>query len=237
MESMKPLAALLALGLAFPGHAAAYPAPVAAAIDARADVEKLVGILASQDDIFDLGSRALDRGVSQGDLITPDLQKIYDANPGVKEYVTGKVGPEFRAILGRALPDLRRELGAILTAEMTSDEIAQTLAFFSSPTGVKMKARIYRSIGDRPNQSQAELQRSIVAAAAANLTPEDYPVLLAFSTSSAAQKMQSVTPKISAASRGWTAQMVAANETRLRKVADAATAEFLAKNKGAEARR
>jgi len=224
---MKPLLALLALGLALPGQATARPATV----DARADVEKLVGILASQEDIFDRGSRALERGVSQGDLITPDLRKVYDANPGMQEYVTGRVRPEFQAILSRALPDLRRDLGAILIAEMTPGEIAQTLAFFSSPTGAKMKARIYRTIGDRPNQSQAELQRRIVAAAAANLAPEDYPVLLAFSTSSAAQKMESVTPKISAASRGWTAQMVAANEARLRRVADAATAEFLAKSK------
>ncbi|MBC9034420.1 hypothetical protein IAG41_18690 [Sphingomonas sp. JC676] len=228
---MKSLVAMLALALAFPGHAAAHPAPRAVAADARADVEKLIGILASQDDILDLGGRALEYGVNQGDLIDPELRKVYDAHPGMKEYVTGKVRPEFQAILSRALPDLRRDLGAIVTAEMTAGEIADTLAFFSSPTGIKMKAQIYRSIGDRPDRTQAEMQQSIVDAAMTNLTPDDYPALMAFGTSSAAQKMQSVTPKISAASQSWTAQMIAANEARLRKLAAAATAEFLAKSK------
>lgn len=227
---MKSLVAMLALGLAFPVHAAAHPVP-AAPIDAQGDAEQLIGILLSQDAILDLGGRAFDYGINQGNVTDPEARKLYDAHPGLKEYVASKVRPEFQAILSRALPKLRQDLSAIVTGEMTAGEIADTLAFFASPTGIKMKAQIYQSIGDKPDETQAEMQQRAVAAAMANLTPEDYPALMAFGSSSAAQKMQSVTPKISAAGQAWAQQMVAANEARLRLVAAAAQAEFLAKNK------
>jgi hypothetical protein len=230
MESMKSLLAVLALGLAFPGHAAAHPVP-AAPMDAERDAEQLIGILLSQEAILDLGGRAFDYGASQETVADPEKRKRYDAHPGMKEYVASKVRPEFQMIVSRALPKLRQDLGAIVLDEMTPAEIADTLTFFASPTGVKMKAQIYQSVGDKPDQSQAEMQQSAVAAAMANLTPDDYPALMAFGSSTAAQKMQSVTPKISAAGQAWAQQMIAANEARLRKVADAAEAEFLAKNK------
>ncbi|MET0307822.1 MAG: hypothetical protein ABW023_03860 [Sphingomonas sp.] len=228
---MRVFIAALALGAALPGQALAHRAPPAIAMDAQADAEQLIGILLSQESIAELGGRAFDYGVSQGEVADPKLRKLYDANPGMKEYVASKVRPEFQVILTGALPQLRHDLSAIVLDEMTPDEIADTLTFFASPTGVKMKAQIYRSIGDKPDQTQAEMQQSAVASAMATLTPDDYPALLAFGQSSAAQKMQAVTPKISAAGQQWAEQMIAANGDRLQQVAVKAQAEFLAKKK------
>jgi hypothetical protein len=228
---MKSFIAALALGVVLPGAAVAHGAPLVAMADAQADAEKLVGILLSRESILDLGGRSFDYGVDQGNVTDPALRKLYDAHPGMKEYVASKVRPEFQAILSDALPGLRSNLTAIVTGEMTPQEIADTLTFFASPTGVKMKAQIYQSIGDKPDQSQAEMQQSAVAAAMANLTQEDYPALIAFAGSTAAQKMQAVSPKISAASEAWAAQMIAGNRARLQQVAKKAQAEFLAKRK------
>jgi len=226
------LVAALALGLALPGLAIAHPAPRSGAADAQSDAEQLIGILLSQDAMIQLGGQAFDYGVSQGKVGDPEARKLYDAHPGMKDYVAGKVRPEFQAIMGQALPKLRRDLSAIVTGEMTPDEIAATLAFFASPTGAKMKAQIYQSIAAKPDRPQAEVQQEAVAAVVANLTPDDYPALMAFGSSSAAQKLQTVTPRISAAGQQWAEQMVAANRARLKQVAAAAQAEYLAKNKG-----
>jgi hypothetical protein len=228
---MKWVVAVLALGLALPGYAVAHPASDAVAMDEQADAEQLIGILLSQDAILQLGGRAFDYGVEQGTVTDPEMRKLYDAHPGMKEYVAGKVRPEFQAILSRELPKLRHDLRTIVTDEMTPDEIADTLTFFASPTGMKMKAQIYQSIGEKPDETQAEMQQRAVAAAMANLTPEDYPALMAFGASPAAQKMQAVSPKISAAGQQWAEKMVGANQARLRLVAANAQAEFLAKNK------
>lgn len=227
---MKFRIAALALGLALPGLAAARPAPVMAA-DAGTDAEQLVGILLSQDAILELGGRAFDYGITQGAAADSAQRELYAAHPGMREYVASRMRPEFQAILSQALPGLRRDLSAIVISEMTPGEIADTLAFFASPTGIKMKAQIYQAIGDKPDRSQADMEQQAVAAAVANLTSEDYPVLMAFGNSSAAQKMQQVTPRISAAGQAWAQQMIAANNDRLRKVAGAAQAEFLAKRK------
>jgi hypothetical protein len=228
---MKCFVAVLALGLAFPGYAVAHPASPVVAMDDNAEAEELVGILLSQEAMLQLGGRAFDYGVSQGNVADPEQRKLYEAHPGMKEYVAGKVRPEFTAIMTRELPKLRRDLTVIVVDEMTPDEIADTLTFFSSPTGIKMKAQIYQSIGDKPDQSEAEMQQSAIAAAMANLTPDDYPVLMAFGASTAAQKMQTLNPKLSAAGQQWAAQMIAANQARLKQIATKAQAEFLAKSK------
>lgn len=227
---MKSLIAILALGMALPAPAFAHP-PRVAAPDDQGDAEQLVGVLLSQDAMLQLGGRAFDYGVGQGAVIDPDARKLYDAHPGMKEYVAGKMRPEFQTLIGRELPKLRHDLSAIVTAEMTPGEIADTLTFFASPTGAKLKAQVYQSIGDKPDQSQAEMQQTAIAAAIANLAPEDYPALVAFGGSSAAQKMQLVTPKISAAGQEWAARMIAANQDRLRRIANNAQAEFLARSK------
>lgn len=225
---MKSCAAAVALGLALPGIAVARPAPVAPAPDARADAEQLAGILLPSEAVLEVGGRAFDYGVDQGTVISDEERALYDANPGMKEYVAGRVRPEFQAILSQELPGLRRDLSLIVSGEMTPAEIADTLAFFASPTGAKMKAQIYRAIAERPDQSQAEMQQNAMNAAIANLTPDDYPVLMTFGTSSAAQKIQQVSPRISAAGQAWAERMMAANDARLRKVAQTAQAEFLA---------
>jgi hypothetical protein len=231
VNSMTLFAAALALGLALPGHAVAYRAPPAVAMNEQEDAEKLIGILLSEDSIAQLGGRAFDYGVSQGNVTDPAMRKLYDAHPGMKDYIAGKVRPEFQAIMSASLPRLRHDLSAIVLDEMTPDEIADTLTFFASPTGVKMKAQIFQTIGDKPDQNQAEMQQAAIAAAMASLTPDDYPALMAFGASSAAQKMQVITPRISAASQAWAAQMITANGDRLRQVATKAQAEYLAKNK------
>ncbi|WP_213981064.1 DUF2059 domain-containing protein [Sphingomonas sp. dw_22] len=229
---MQSFVAVLALGLALPGHAVAHEGPRAAMPDARADAEQLVGVLLPRDAILALGGRAFDYGVDQGNATDPQERKLYDAHPGMKEYVAGKVRPEFQTIMLRELPRLRQDLGTILIAEMTPAEIADALAFFASPTGIKIKAQVYQSIGDRPDRPQAEIQESATAAAIANLTPDDYPALMAFGATTAAQKMQAVVnQKISVASQEWAARMVSANQARLRQIAVNAQAEFLAKSK------
>jgi hypothetical protein len=220
-----------AIALAIAPLAPAHALPSAAPAEARADAEALVAQLVGDDAMVKLGRRAFDSGVDGRVAGDARIQQTYAANPGLKQHVADELRGEFIKIMLHELPGLRRQLSVIVGAEMTGAEIADTLAFFRSSVGQKLKAQAYASIGDKPGQTPEQMQQAAMAAVMSNLAPEDYPPLLAFGATSAAQKMQTLNPKISATSQAWANRLVAENEARMRALALKATSDFLAKKK------
>jgi len=230
---MKSFLAALALGAtALPPVAAFAAAPVAAPV-ADANLDKLVALMAPEDSIGRLAGKAFDAGMDQQVAADPKMKATFDANPGLREQVGGQLRSQFTAILVAALPSLRAELSGILKQDLTASEIADTLTFFSSPTGQKLRAEVYETMGGAPGQSPEEIQQAAIAAVMAKMTTEDYPALMAFGASPAAQKMNSVNPKIQAASQAWAERLVIANRAKMQALAVKLTTEYLAK-KGAK---
>ncbi|AQR74548.1 DUF2059 domain-containing protein [Sphingomonas sp. LM7] len=226
---MKRLLAALALVTASP--ALAHADAIGQASVAASGAEALIAELMGDDAMITLGGKAFDNGLEQELAADPKLKRAYDANPGLKDHVAAGVRGAFLKILVRELPALRRELGAIVTTDMTSTEIADTLTFFRSPVGQKLKTQVYASMADKPSQNQEQMQQAAMAAVMSSLTAEDYPALLAFGASGAAQKMQSMNPKIAAASQAWSARLIDDHGTSLRALAVKMTADFLAGKK------
>lgn len=228
---MKPFLAALALGTATLAPISAFAAAPAVA-PADANLDKLVALMAPEDKISRLAGKAFDAGMDEQVAADPKMKATFDANPGLREQVGGQLRAQFTGILVAALPSLRAELGGILQQELTASEIADTLTFFSSPTGEKLRAEVYETMGGAPGQSAEEVQQAAISAVMAKMTAEDYPALMAFGASPAAQKMGSVNPKIQAASKAWAEKLVEANRPKMQALAVKLTADYLAK-KGA----
>jgi hypothetical protein len=228
---MKTLLAALALGttMAIPAEARDFAPSERPA--AETDVERLVMLLLPEDAIMRLAARAFDAGMESEIETNASAKAVYAANPGLKEAIAARLRPEMTAIMKEGLPGLRKELAALITSDLTASEIADTLTFFVSPTGQKLRSQVYETMGENPMQSEAEMQQAAMAAVMAKMTADDYPALMAFGASPAAKKMQTVNPRISAVSQEWAKRVVAANDARMKAIAAEVTRDFLAKKK------
>jgi hypothetical protein len=222
---MKLLFAALLLGAAPPALAQANAAaPAATAPSAEAD--RLAGTLLGDTAMQRLGKRAFDTGMEQQIAANAELRKLFAEQPSAKAELSQKLYAEFTRMLAAELPVLRARLSGIIAADMTPGEIGDTLAFFQSPVGQKIMTQVYETLGDNPVQSQEQAQQAAMTAVMASLQPEDYPALLAFGGTTAASKMQTVNPKIAAASKQWAAEMVAKNQGRIQAIAAGAAAKY-----------
>ncbi len=228
---MKPFLAALALGTAIVGSAPAS-ANAAAVAPADANLDRLVALIAPEEAIRRLAGKAFDAGMDQQIAADPKMKAAFDANPDLRAQVGGQLRSQFTGILVAALPSLRAELNGILQAQLTASEIADTLTFFSSATGKKLRAQVYESMGSAPGQSAEQVQQAAMAAVMAKMTPDDYPALLAFAGSPASQKMRIVNPQIQAASTAWAQKLVEANRPKMEGLAIRLTADYLAKKGG-----
>ena len=225
----KLLAAVALAAIAVP--AAARPAEPAAFATSRAEVQRLVDLLLPDAAMTDLALRAFNHGIEQGTVGDAQVKAYFAQYPGLKDHVAVALRPEMRKIMKRELPLLRDEIGTVIAAELTPDEIVATETFFASPTGQKVYASALQSMGDRPDRDEAEVRSAAMSAVMSNLAPEDYPALMAFGASSAAGKMNSVNPKIAAASKAWADRLVAKNGPRMNRLARKAANKFVKSQK------
>ena len=217
---MRSLLALLALATALPAPAQAR----AAWAIAGAPADTLVALVADDASVTQVGGKAFDTGFAREIATDPRIKAALDADPALKDRVAASLRREFLASMRKALPALRDQLSTIVARDMTPAEITDTIAFFQSSVGQKMRTLVYRSLGNDPGQSQAQVTQQAMTSLLADLKPEEYPALLAFGGSPAAQKLQAVNPKIQAASQAWGARLFADNAPRLRAAARKAVA-------------
>lgn len=227
---MKVLLTALALGAAAIGTAGAHEITTLTA-PAATDAERLVALLAPDEMIVKVTTGVMDKGVQDETQFSPEKRKLYADNPGLKQAVTDRMRGEVTRLLRAELPGLRKQLGALLDAEMTPTEVSDTLTFFSSPTGGKMLSTMYAAIAETGVADQENAKQTAIAAMMASLTEADYPALMAFSASAGARKLQAVTPKIGEASKAWAEALIARQGPALAAVVETTTAEFLAKKK------
>lgn len=227
---MKTLFAALLIAGATPALALAQAEPTTRAPQAG-DAAKLASFIVPEGQMPALIAFGFRRGFATSIAANPTAKALYDANPGMQDFVVARVSDELVKLAAADLPTLREQLTGIVRDDMEPDEIVDTLTFFESPTGTKMRARIVAAMQKQAPTTAEEGQKTAAEAAVADLTPEDYPALTAFGTSSAAKKMQLVNPKIMAASQAWSMQLGTANAAKLKAVREAAEAEFLAKKK------
>ncbi|HEX8301092.1 DUF2059 domain-containing protein [Sphingomonas sp.] len=223
---MKKLIAAMALSLAGLAPAQARDtAPVASA--AVKPIDQLVALLLPEDSLLALGARAFDAGLTEELAKSPRSVELHARHPGLKAHISAQVRPVLIKGMRAGLPELRREMRAIIAEGMTATEIADSVTFFSSPTGEKVRTQVYASVGDKPSQSEEQMKAAAMSAVMASLKAEDYPALIAFGASPAAAKMQSLNSKISAASRAWSKRIIDKHAPKLRVLAVKATASYL----------
>lgn len=227
---MKLLLAALVLSTATLAPASAL-AIDNAAVPAADDARRLAALMLPGDALVRITARVFDNHLQSEAGLSPEKKALYAANPGLKAHLAERMKGEIAAIMRKDLPGLHAELAALFAREMTAEEIGQTLAFLESATGQKMMAQMYSGVAASSATSEEEAKQAAMAGVMGSLTQEDYPALMAFGTTSAAAKLQAVTPKLHEVTKSWATKMIASNEARLTAVRDRATAEYLAKKK------
>lgn len=196
------------------------------------DLDALLNILLPEEATLKLGGQGVDSGIQEAEENDANLRALYDANPGMREFVGKKLRAEYIVTLRRELPSLRRTVSGILSSDLSPADLAKVLAFFSSPTGRKLLALSLQSVGSDPAPGAEEQQAAATAAVMKSLTPEDMPALMAFGSSPAAAKMNTVNPKIAQAGTAWAEDMIERNKERFEKLGETAATEFLAGKTG-----
>ncbi|RYD57775.1 MAG: hypothetical protein EOP60_03890 [Sphingomonadales bacterium] len=222
---MNTLISALALGTAALSSAPTLAAPVVAA--PAKPVDQLVALLLSEEALVRLGVRAFDVSFEREVSTDPALRATYARHAGLKGHVAGALRPAFVKALKKEIPALRREIRAIASNGLTATEIADSLVFFASPTGQKVRAKVYETMGNDPTKSPEAMRSAAMSAVMANMKPADYPALIAFGASSAASKMNTLNPRIAAASQAWSDRLVAKHGPRMRSLAAAAAKRYL----------
>ena len=226
---MTPILAALALAAPItPAAARPLPAPAVAVANSA---DQLVLMIADDESIARLSAQAFDQGFSAQLATDPKTKAALDADPGLRDRVSSTVRTQFVSIMRGGLPDLRRQLAALVTASMTPAEIGDTITFFQSPAGQKLRKQVYQTMGQQAGKDMAAQQQQVMAAVMASLTPDDYPALMAFGASPASQKLQALNPKIQATSTAWATKLVTDNQARLRALAVRTTTDYLGKKK------
>jgi hypothetical protein len=200
---MKTVLAAVALAAvaAAPANARIAPAVVAAA-----DVDRLVALLLPNEAMLKLVARAFDQGIEQESAKDPQLMAAFQKYPGLRAYIVAEVGTELARVMTAQMPALRQEIRGVILGGMTPSEIADTLTFFASPTGEKLRTQVYDTVANQPGSDTAQMQAAAMSALMASLKPEDYPALMAFGASPASRKMQALNPRISAVSMAWSSR-------------------------------
>lgn len=226
---MRRFLPFLLLASALPAHAQALAPQQAAAAQ---DADRLVALVASDDMIVQLAGQLFDAHIRDGANLPADKRALFAQNPGLKRHVADRVRGEMAAVLKSELPSLRKQLAALVRSDMTPREIADSLAFFSTPTGRKLLVRAYRGVGGSGATSEQEAEQAAVTAVMKDLAPEDYSALFTFGTSPAAQKFQALRPRITETSRRWGEDIVARHQARLERIGEQAIADYRGEMKG-----
>ena len=209
---MKLILAALALGL--PGHAPAPALTVAPANDAG----RLVALLIPERAMIDLVMAAARSEAKKNPEFAGD--------PAMIDFVLKRMRPDLEKIVRDGLPELHAEMIRIITAQMTSAEIADVYTFFASPTGQRLQKTTYEVIAENPGADNSEHQRIAIDRFTQSITLEDMPALTAFGTSAGAQKMQAVTPRTTAASGAWADRVLTRHGPRLDALRAQAIADY-----------
>src|SRR6218665_2520862 len=223
---MKPLLATLMLSVAALAPVSAFAAAPVAAPAPDTALDKLVALMVPEERIGSLAGKAFDAGMDDQIAADPAIKASFDGNPGLRQQIGDALRPQFTAILVAALPSLRTELSGIIGQAMTASEISDTLTFFSSSAGKKVRAELYEVMGRSPGQSPEAIRQAAITSFMAKMTAEDYPALMAFAGSPAAQKMGALNGRISAATQAWGQRLVAANSVRLQAQAIKLVADY-----------
>ena len=228
---MKFVFAALAMGAVTLAPAQARNLEAAVAPAAPTDVDKLTALIVPDAMMSRIAIGAFDAAINDESKLAPDKKKLFESTPGLKDYVAQRLRPELDRVLRAELPTLRTRLGALFSAEMTPQDITDSLTFFGSNAGKKMLEQMYTGMANSGSLDQEEAKRAGMAAMMASLTPEDYPALMAFGASPAAAKFQALGPKLKETSQAWAVELIAKHGPAFFKLAEDASAEFVAKKK------
>ncbi|MES2986692.1 MAG: hypothetical protein V4808_02180 [Pseudomonadota bacterium] len=222
---MRTLLAAVALSAAPLVASHAMAAPVSAAPSKPLD--RLVALLTPEDALLKIGEKAFDNGIRREIAADPELKAIQAKHRGLTQFVAVQLRPAFVKMMKKELPSLRREIRTVAADGLTASEVAESLSFFSSPTGAKLRTQVYATMAEKPDMSPDQIQSAVMSKVMASMKVGDYPPLIAFGASSAASKMKTINPQIAAASKVWSEKLLAKYSKRMRGLAASAAKRYL----------
>lgn len=186
--------------------------------------EQVVALMLPDEALSATMTKVFDASISDESKFTPERRALFDANPGLKDEIAALIRTRLVAIMTDNLPKLRADLAEVVSSDLTPVEIDDTLTFFASGTGKKMLAQLYAGMAASGSADEEAMRAKAMSTMMASLTPEDYPALMAFGSSSAAPKLKAMGAEFKAKSKAWGEDMIAQYGPELMKQVDAAIA-------------
>ncbi|MFC7536303.1 DUF2059 domain-containing protein [Sphingomonas sp. GCM10030256] len=174
------LAALFLLAAA-PDGAPAKPAQ-SAQVEVSAKAVALSRLLNPEDKMAALVVHALDTGFHTALLADTAEAKVFDQHPGLAEAILSAARPVISAHVSKSSPRMLRRFAGFYAGRFTSDELDTLIAFYSSPTGVKMIEGMYSGVNlsilaNKLNDDpEAKLATSDVSAITRSTVQRIFPV-------------------------------------------------------------
>lgn len=229
---MKPLLLLAGLALSPVAMAGAASAATEAAVAPSADLDRLLDVLADEAVLRDLMFKAVDMQFQSMGQNDKDMASLFRDHPGLQQHLTTKTQEKIATLLPGALPELRASIGALLTQELTSKELAVMANFFATPSGKALyavganKGLHEEMTGKKADFGDAEIYKTI--------RKEDIPALLEFSKSGASNKLDAMGPRLEKMSGDWGEALMRAHEGEFETLGAEATIDFLSKEPATE---
>jgi hypothetical protein len=166
-------------------------------------------VLNPTDKLLDSGMRAFDAGAQIALKKNPDEAAVYAKNPGLLEAILAAGRPIARKHLAASIPLNQQRYARLYAENFTPAEIDQLIAFYTTPTGVKVVAALYSGItlenliertDDKgelhltPNMV-GETTHAAVAGLPDQLDAEDWKTLLIFMGTPAHAKLRQLAPE------------------------------------------
>ena len=215
---------LLAFSLLGAPAGTAVAQAVPSTIPSRAQgPERLADLLVAEKDVIDTAAGNFDQSFNA--VIKARLaNSTAKPSPQLMDAIRASGRRETMAILHEGYPELRRIVIDRFRTGLTPSEIADANAFYASPTGRRMNAAATANARGRGAEAIAQ---NMVDGVVGAMGPEDAPAIRAFGSTSAAAKMQILSPQLQQASVNWATNLMNANGARLQRATQTAAQTYL----------
>jgi hypothetical protein len=209
------IAAMVASALlGSPGVATAAPAPAEGTQTPAAIPEnavRLSRLLNPEDKLLDVAMRGFQVGIDTTLKKNPDDAALFDQNPGLLNAIVEAGKPIVRKHVVAAIPVQQRRYADFYARKFSVAEIDQLIAFYSTPTGMKVVAAMYDGLDlnkmadtlvtkDGDAKITTDTVGTIAQSAAGRVLPgldgDDWKALVIFMGTPAYGKLKTVLPEL-----------------------------------------
>ncbi|WP_448659532.1 hypothetical protein ACPVPU_03445 [Sphingomonas sp. CJ99] len=217
-------------------HQASVQQPSAAAMKLAQTVNSRSGLLIEHSNAFENGE------MRAGLLADADVEALEKDYPGIVAHMLVRMRPVIERQVETSLPDLWQRTALLFDAKMTPEEIEQAYTYYTSPAGQRLISKVHERFDVKPMIAQvlsdpdSNVTTDSIRQGLANTIPsivaefssEDQIALLAFTRTSAFEKIKALNPLLAQTKTEWSNESTPEEDAEIERVVTEAVEQFIA---------